>query len=111
MNERFEAKSNPPLCGLFAFVNKSVVNKSFVSLPYSRGRSIRYADRVHDFSVTIPRFYKDVCVNSFFPHKAKFWNSLPIECFPLTYDLNGFKSRVNRHLLTVGSFKQISCIL
>ena len=29
---------------------------------------------------------------------------LPIECFPLTYDLYGFKSRINRHLLTVGSF-------
>ena len=26
------------------------------------------------------------------------------ECFPLTYDLNGRKSRINRHLLTVGSF-------
>ena len=24
--------------------------------------------------------------------------------FPLTYDLSGFKSRINRHLLTVGSF-------
>ena len=29
---------------------------------------------------------------------------LPIECFRLTYDLSGFKCRVNRHLLTVGSF-------
>ena len=28
--------------------------------------------------------------------------SLCIECFPLTYDLNGCKSRINRHL-TVGS--------
>ena len=31
------------------------------------------------------------------------WNAL--ECFPLTYDLSGFKSRVNRHVLTVGPFK------
>ena len=37
-----------------------------VPLPYSRGRSSRYTDRLHDFSVTIPRFYKDVYVNSFF---------------------------------------------
>ena len=29
---------------------------------------------------------------------------LPIEWFPLTYDLNGFKSRINGHLSTVGSF-------
>ena len=73
-------------------------------LPFSRGRSTRYSDRLHDFSVTIPRCYKDVYVNSFFPRKAKLWNSLPIECFPLTYDLSGFKFRLNRHLLTVGSF-------
>ena len=75
-----------------------------VPLPYSRGRSTRYSDRLHDFSVTIPRCYKDVCVNSFFPRTARLWNSLPIECFPLSYDLNGFKSRINRYLLTVGSF-------
>ena len=30
--------------------------------------------------------------------------SLSIECFPLTNDLSGFKSTINRHLLTVGSF-------
>ena len=75
-----------------------------VSLRYSRGRSTRYSDRLHDFSVTIPRCYKDVYVNSFFPRTARLWNYLPIECVPLTYDLSGFKSRINRHLLTVGSF-------
>ena len=66
-----------------------------VPLPYSRGRPTRYSDRLHDFYVTIPRCYKDVYVNSFFPRTARLWNSLPIECFPLTYDLNGFKSRIN----------------
>ena len=75
-----------------------------VPLPFSRGRSTRYSDRLHDFPVTIPRYYKDVYVNSFFPCTGKLWNSLPIECFPLIYDLSGFKSRINRHLLTVGSF-------
>ena len=74
-----------------------------VPLPFSRGRSTHYSDRLHDFSVTIPGCYKDVYVNSFFPRTARLWNSLPIECFPLTYNLNGFKSRINRHLLTVGS--------
>ena len=75
-----------------------------VPLPYSRGRSTRYSDRLHDFSITIPRCYKDVYVNSFFPRTARLWKSLPIECFSLTYDLSSFKSRINRHLLTVGSF-------
>ena len=75
-----------------------------VPLPYSRGRSTHYSDRLHNFSVTIPRCYKDVYVNSFFPSTARLWNSLPIECLSLTYDLSGFKSRINRYLLTVGSF-------
>ena len=75
-----------------------------VALPYSRGRSTRYSDRLHDFSVTIPRCYKDAYVNSFFPCTARLWNSLPIECFPLTYDRNCFKFRINRYLLTVHSF-------
>ena len=42
-----------------------------VPLPFYRGMSTRYSDRLHDFSVTIPRCYKDVYVNSIFPHTAK----------------------------------------
>ena len=75
-----------------------------VPLTFSRGRSTCYSDRLHDFSVTIPRCYKDVYVNSFFSHTAKLWNYLPIECFPLSFNLNVSKSRINRHLLIVGSF-------
>ena len=75
-----------------------------VPLPFSQGRSTHYFDRLHDFWVTISRHYEDVFVNSFFTHTSRLWNSLPIECFPLTYDLNGFKCRINRHLLNVVSF-------
>ena len=75
-----------------------------ILLPFSRGWSTRYSDRLHDFSVTICRCYKDAYINSFFPHTARPWNSLPLECFALTYDLSGCKSRINRHLLTIGSF-------
>ena len=75
-----------------------------VPLCYSQGRSTCYSDRLYDFSVTIPRCYKDVYGSSFFPCTARLWNSLPIECFPLTYDLSSFKSRINRYLLSVGSF-------
>ena len=75
-----------------------------VSLPYSWGRSSHYSDRLHGYSVTIPTCYKDVYVNSFFPGAARLWNSLRIECFSLTYDLNGFNSRIIRRLLTVGFF-------
>ena len=40
-----------------------------VPLSYSRGRS-HYSDRLHDFSATFPRCYKDVYVNSIFPRAA-----------------------------------------
>ena len=75
-----------------------------VPLPYSHGRSTCHSDRLHDFSVTIPKCYKDVYVNSSFPRTAKLWSSLPVECFPLTFDLSSFKYRINRYLLTVGFF-------
>ena len=48
-------------------------------LPFSWGRSTRYSDRLHDFSVSIPRCYKDFYVNSFWPRTARLWNSLSIE--------------------------------
>ena len=50
---------------------------------YSRERSTRYSDILHDFSVIIPRCYKDVYVKIFFPRTTRLWNSLPIEWFPL----------------------------
>ena len=50
-----------------------------VPLLFPRGMSTRYSDRLHDFFVTIPRCYKDVYVNNFFPRTARLWNSLPIE--------------------------------
>ena len=74
-----------------------------VPLPFSQRRSTCYCDRLHDL-VPIPRCCKDVYVNSFFPWTSRLWHSLPIECFPLIYDLNGFESKINRHLLTVASF-------
>ena len=55
-----------------------------VPFRYSRGRSTRYSDRLHYFSVTIPRCYKDVYLRK---------------------EVYTRKSRINRHLLTtVGSF-------
>ena len=41
-----------------------------VPLPHSRGMSTRYSNRVRDFSVTIPRCYKDIYVNSFFSSRS-----------------------------------------
>ena len=77
----------------YYFVRCSSELPQLAPFPHFRGRSTHYSNRLHDFSVTIPRCYKDVYIYS-----------LPIECFPLTYYLKCFKSKTNRHLLTVGSF-------
>ena len=42
-------------------------------LPCSGGRSTCYSGRVYDFSVTLPRCYKDDYFNSFFHHTAGLW--------------------------------------
>ena len=68
-----------------------------VPLPFSQGSLTHYSDRLHDFSDTIPRCCTDVYVNSFFPCRARLWNSLPIKCFPLTHDLNGFCLELTDH--------------
>ena len=98
---------NVASCSLFCryyFVRCSSGLAQLVPLLCSCVNCTCYSDRLDDFPVTIPRCYKDVFVNNFFPRTTKFWNSLPIECFPLTYDLNGFKARSNGHLLSVVSF-------
>ena len=73
-----------------------------VPLPFSQGRLTFYSGRLYDFSVTIPRCYKDVYDNSFFSCTARLCNSLPRMLF-LTYDLNGFKCHL--HYKTVFCYK------
>ena len=59
--------------------------------------------RLHAFSVTISRCYEGVYVNKIFPYIARLLNCLPAKCFSLTYGLDGFKSAINRHFLSLGS--------
>ena len=67
-----------------------------VSLPYSGGSSTRFSDRLQSwFFCHHSQMLRNVYVYSFFPGAAGLWNSLPIECFPLIYDSNGFKYIIN----------------
>ena len=74
-----------------------------VPLPHPRNRATRYSEGLHDFAVSIPRTNKGIYANSFFPRTAKIWNSLPADCFPLTYDLTQFKTNVNKYLASLSS--------
>ena len=74
------------------------------SLQYFLGKSTRCSDRTHDFSVTFLDVTRISNVSSFFLCRAGLWNYLPIECFSLNNDLNGFKPRISRQVLTAVSF-------
>ena len=66
----FAHRRNVPSVSLFdrySFGRCSLELAQLVPLPYLTGISTRYSDRLHDFSVTIPRCYDDVCINTFFP--------------------------------------------
>ena len=63
-------------CYRYYFGRCSSELAQLVPLPYSRGWSTYYSDRLLDFSVTIPRCYKDSYVNSFFPCTGR----LPVDC-------------------------------
>ena len=58
-----------------------------VPLPYSSGSSTRYSDRLHDFLWPFQDVTRIMSTISF--HTGRLWNSLPVECFPLTFNLNG----------------------
>ena len=51
----------------YCFGRCSAEQAQLVLIPYSRGRSTRYSDILHNFSVAMSGCCKDVYVNSFFP--------------------------------------------
>ena len=96
------------LCYRYLFARCLSELAQLVLLLFSKGRSTHYSERLYDFSINILDVTRmSMSTISFLVQLD--WKSLPIECLTLTYDLNGFKSRVIRHLiLTVDSFKRDS---
>ena len=64
-----------------------------IPLPYFHGQFFCYSNMLHDFSVIIWSFCEDLHVKFFLFQTTR---SLK----PLIYNLNGFKSKVNRHVLS-----------
>ncbi len=60
-------------------------------------RVTRHSIKCHPFSVTVPKCSKNAYSSSFFPRTSALWNSLPSSCFPDSYNLQSFKSSVNRY--------------
>ena len=74
------------------------------SVPHSYGLSTYCFNKLQNFSVTIPGCFKDFYFNSLSPRTTRIWNYLPAEYFHLSYNLNGFKSKGNRHFFSLSSF-------
>ena len=51
------------------------------------GRTTRFSAHSHPYTVSVPNTNTWRCSSSFFPRTALLWNSLPVSCFPATYNL------------------------
>ena len=67
-------------------------------LPYSCGRCLLVI--LIDWMIFLWPFLDVTRIS----HTTRLWNSLPIECFLLNYDLNGYMSRIRRHLFNCRFF-------
>ena len=64
------------------------------------GRTTRFSAHSHPYTVSVPKANTRRYSSSFFPRTALLWNSLPVSCFPATYNLSQFKRNINSHLST-----------
>ena len=75
-------------------------------LPHSCGMSTCYSNRLLDILSPFLDDRNTSCqhvIKLYFLSLHSLWNSLAAKCISLTYDLNGCNSKVNIHLLSLGS--------
>ena len=63
-------------------------------------RSTRFSESAssHPYFLKLPRTRCAFHANSFFPRTSAMWNAPSTECFPAEYNLDLFKSKVNKFL-------------
>lgn len=64
----------------------------------SFSRNTRFSQASHRFTVALPTCRTSIHKGSFMNRAAYMWNSLPESLFPISYNMNSFKSTVHRHL-------------
>ena len=93
--------AKPSLLYKYYFCRSSYELADLFPLPFSRGISIFYSNRLHYIYATIPRSCQYVYVNGFSLAEQDSKTHSLQNAF---YDVNGFKSWVNRQSLSLSSF-------
>ena len=65
---------------------------------FSRRTRFALASETHPHFLNIPFIRTKFHASSFMPRVSELWNNLPVTCFPSEYNLQTFKSRVNKYL-------------
>ena len=67
-----------------------------IPVPLKRVRTTRSSTHPHSFQVSLPNPRTLSHKSSFIPRTCNLWNVLPSSCFPESYNLPSFKSKINK---------------
>ena len=70
--------------------------RDIIQVPLRRVRTTRSSTHLHPFQVSLPTARTLSHKSSFIPRTCNLWNVLPSSCFPESYNLPSFKSKINK---------------
>ena len=70
--------------------------REIVPVPLRRVRTTRSSTHSHPFQVSLPNPRTLSHKSSFIPRTCNLWNVFPSSCFPESYNLPSFKSKINK---------------
>ena len=70
--------------------------REVIPVPLRRVRTTRSSTHSHPFQVSLPNLRTLSHKSSFIPRTCNLWNVLPSSCFPESYNLPFFKSKINK---------------
>ena len=70
--------------------------RDIIPVPLRRVRTTRSSTHSHPFQVSLPTSRTLSHKSSFIPRTCNLWNVLPSSCFPKSYNLPSFKSKINK---------------
>ena len=79
--------------------------RDIIPVPLRRVRPTRSSTNSHPFQVSLPSSRTLSHKSSFIPRTCNLWNVLPPSCFPESYNLSSFKSKINKlDLISLSSY-------